>query len=208
MPIGKTPKSSHFNPRSPWGERPAADSGTFPVASDFNPRSPWGERPTGHGKIPAGFRFQSTLPVGGATASSLQETAKLPISIHAPRGGSDGKNSEIKTAYSYFNPRSPWGERPELQSQQFGLIFISIHAPRGGSDVRRMFHPQVLSISIHAPRGGSDRMSVAWYYLSINFNPRSPWGERHGKLRCTGCQRNFNPRSPWGERHCPFALSS
>ena len=34
------------------------------------------------------------------------------ISIHAPRGGSDsiwpGEPGHLK----YFNPRSPWGERP------------------------------------------------------------------------------------------------
>ena len=35
---------------------------------DFNPRSPWGERRRGSFKINTPKTFQSTLPVGGATA--------------------------------------------------------------------------------------------------------------------------------------------
>ena len=33
------------------------------------------------------------------------------ISIHAPRGGSDDHLSADWEGRSYFNPRSPWGER-------------------------------------------------------------------------------------------------
>jgi len=41
-------------------------------------------------------------------------------------------------------------------------------------EVREHVH----SISIHAPRGGSDMRSGEPQLLSIDFNPRSPWGER------------------------------
>ena len=34
--------------------------------------------------------FQSTLPVGGATSIDLSAENREDISIHAPRGGSDG----------------------------------------------------------------------------------------------------------------------
>lgn len=55
--------------------------------------------------------FQSTLPVGGATAIM-------------PR---------VFSASSYFNPRSPWGAtRPGRLVVH--IERISIHAPRGGSD--------------------------------------------------------------------------
>ena len=56
------------------------------------------------------------------------------ISIHAPRGGSDGQgvcNFVIVKA-------------------------ISIHAPRGGSDEPPPETESEPEISIHAPRGGSD----------------------------------------------------
>ena len=80
-----------------------------------------------------------------------------PISIHAPRGGSDGRgwdmwgtrlkfqstlpvggatvlrDNGIEVA-EYFNPRSPWGERRHAQVSGHRLPVISIHAPRGGSD--------------------------------------------------------------------------
>ena len=55
--------------------------------------------------------FQSTLPVGGATIIRQANISANMISIHAPRGGSD---SDL----------SPWLRRR----------CISIHAPRGGSD--------------------------------------------------------------------------
>ena len=36
------------------------------------------------------------------------------ISIHAPRGGSDYLRGEFFFENLYFNPRSPWGERPDV----------------------------------------------------------------------------------------------
>ena len=77
--------------------------------------------------------FQSTLPVGGATVIDYPLAWRRPISIHAPRGGSDGATPNIqigtvisihaprggsdlpahgqRRSYTNFNPRSPWGER-------------------------------------------------------------------------------------------------
>ena len=145
----------YFNPRSPWGERlvghtvlppsvvisihaPRGGSDengiqTDSSQSDFNPRSPWGERP-GYIKYNyKGHAFQSTLPVGGATKVHRLHSRRTPISIHAPRGGSDclpgwnrpgrlisihaprgGSDHQQQLGESwsrYFNPRSPWGER-------------------------------------------------------------------------------------------------
>ena len=34
----------------------------------------------------------------------------------------------------------------------------------------------------------------------MNFNPRSPWGERQNGARTAPIEEDFNPRSPWGER--------
>ena len=79
---------SDFNPRSPHGERRFL-SKIRQESTDFNPRSPHGERP---------------LPP--------PESAQcVPISIHAPRTGSDAFPCLAARAYSNFNPRSPHGER-------------------------------------------------------------------------------------------------
>ena len=58
-------------------------------------------------------KFQSTLPARGATVFALHLPLKCGISIHAPREGSDPSCGKIlQLLRSYFNPRSPRGERP------------------------------------------------------------------------------------------------
>ena len=59
----------------------------------------------------AGYTFQSTLPVRGATGKAAYYMLWQDISIHAPRAGSDAK--------LYRGP---------------AVKVISIHAPRAGSD--------------------------------------------------------------------------
>ena len=55
---------------------------------------------------------------------------------------------------------------------------ISIHAPRVGSDRNRSIRSRICPISIHAPRVGSDRLPAKLHVKLLNFNPRSPCGER------------------------------
>ena len=92
-------RPTHFNPRSPHGERrravPYAPHGCF----DFNPRSPHGERPN----------------CGACVAYTL------PISIHAPRTGSDKTKTPLLIISRHFNPRSPHGERLEFGNSCFQL---------------------------------------------------------------------------------------
>ena len=52
-------------------------------------------------------KFQSTLPVRGATAPEVSVSPLAPISIHAPREGSDGPQAARTSLWTYFNPRSP-----------------------------------------------------------------------------------------------------
>ena len=174
------------------------------------------------------WRFQSTLPVWGATR----------IIRHYILPG------------VYFNPRSPCGERlialpvlgcvEQFQStlpvwgatqcgqHQRDTTGISIHAPRVGSDQPGRSTPstifvfqstlpvwgatkdgvkviQVQRISIHAPRVGSDPGSGQERLVESDFNPRSPCGERRRtQSQCPG-DRYFNPRSPCGERQLDIA---
>ena len=146
----------YFNPRSPCGERPLS-ARHFPHLLDFNPRSPCGERQVLAHNEAVLQRFQSTLPVWGATAGVLlfftrkdisihaprvgsdvlrhyTRALTLPISIHAPRVGSDTSRLPISMAYPNFNPRSPCGERRVKALVKYQQTQISIHAPRVGSD--------------------------------------------------------------------------
>ena len=66
-----------------------------------------------------------------------------------------------------------------MKNRDLGVSDISIHAPRGGSDSGFFDTLKFTDISIHAPRGGSDLRRVQLNERPINFNPRSPWGERH-----------------------------
>ena len=128
--------------------------------------------------------FQPTLPARGATqAGGLARAVAGEISTHAPRTGSDhttlsgsccqplfqptlparGATSPSRRCWdreSYFNPRSPHGERRGAEMQHMTLEVISTHAPRTGSDE----NTECRSIS---PKR--------------NFNPRSPHGERHAR---------------------------
>ena len=95
-----------------------AGGNALALIANFYPRSPRGERPGRPGLVAAGTRFLSTLPARGATGlSALVETQTRkflstlpargattvwvrrtggcrPISIHAPREGSDSKCAE------------------------------------------------------------------------------------------------------------------
>ena len=146
---------SHFNPRSPHGERRpsrvivcagATFQSTLPArgATFLPPPS-----------SPARAIFQSTLPARGATPDLLVGHVAVLISIHAPRTGSD-----------------------LLRRQPFGCLLISIHAPRTGSDNAEDNADAPSAISIHAPRTGSDRSTASCPSACTNFNPRSPHGER------------------------------
>ena len=125
--------TANFNPRSPHGERPCGIFVPAYTDADFNPRSPHGERP----RLFAWMR------------------GRCPISIHAPRTGSDSPISSDKIANLHFNPRSPHGERHwALLVEHY--VRISIHAPRTGSDKIFAGNECQPLISIHAPRTGSD----------------------------------------------------
>ena len=124
----------NFNPRSPCGERPRADYASAwgidisihaPLAGSDCTASRWSMI------CPL---FQSTLPLRGATPDTLTTSTpvfisihaplagsdddrarkaeeNLRISIHAPLAGSDRRSCRSTVRRSYFNPRSPCGER-------------------------------------------------------------------------------------------------
>ena len=168
----------------------------------FNPRSPHGERRYPHWYKP--FR--------------------LPISIHAPRTGSDVCVTKDRPLQTGFQSTLPARGATWCICNFFHSADISIHAPRTGSDFNAYETINRNRISIHAPRTGSDLDTAFQSAEEFDFNPRSPHGERpifgyyqrylfqfqstlpargatHRRDYHTGnAGKYFNPRSPHGER--------
>jgi len=118
-------------------------------------------------------------PRGGSDFAPLPFICSMRISIHAPRGGSDlFYTSNKQNGGKDFNPRSPWGERPDGESWSVESYDFNPRSPWG----ERLFYIVTQAIS------------------AIYFNPRSPWGERLCTSEVQDLHINFNPRSPWGER--------
>ena len=165
--------------------------------------------------LPRSDQFLSTLPARGATPAVPGTPPAGPISIHAPREGSDvhlemlaggaplisihapreGSDSptaRARPSWINFYPRSPRGERPFARRKLRRAGTISIHAPREGSD-RKFFWKNFRKsiISIHAPREGSDAATgncVAAAEISIHA-PRE--GSDHPLGQVEGVHRGF-----------------
>ena len=160
LPVRGATRNLRRHQRKACGERPPATwllgsvpdrfQSTLPVRGATNPEN----------KISLPFLFQSTLPVRGATFLRKRSERRLGISIHAPRAGSDIPHLSSSSVSSYFNPRSPCGERQSGKSDAFQPSeFQSTLPVRGATSVDSLpfsrFH-----ISIHAPRAGSDGIQI------------------------------------------------
>ena len=184
-----TPRAqTHFNPRSPHGERQRARS-LLVKPRNFNPRSPHGERHV---------RRHQSLPRQG-------------ISTHAPRTGSDVQAYRDAPEYIQFQPTLPARGATSSASYRLTVHVISTHAPRTGSDAegeRLSFAEQ--QISTHAPRTGSDVHDSCGRCSSRHFNPRSPHGERQFGRKPDCRFRHISTHAPrtgsdkiraWNARH-------
>ena len=74
-----------------------------------------------------------------------------------------------------------------------------------GSDLAHLGEQAILNISIHAPRMGSDIAPCMVLCNLLNFNPRSPHGERLKRIFVCQYSAYFNPRSPHGERRVLYS---
>ena len=100
----------HFNPRSPCGERPVPVQ-RLSACLYFNPRSPCGERPIRNRHEYLTNKFQSTLPVWGATCYAISD-GRNPLYFNPRSPCGERQKFDYKTGkWKYFNPRSPCGER-------------------------------------------------------------------------------------------------
>ena len=170
--------STHFNPHSPCGERLEAirarympeiisihtphagsDSPARVVESPgsyFNPHSPCGERPLVIVIDRLSLEFQSTLPMRGATAGTLDEWAAKVFQSTLPMRGATSRSIRCTV--------------PRL---------ISIHTPHAGSDLGTAYSVQARQdFNPHSPCGERHVHRRCGVGAPTDFNPHSPCGER------------------------------
>ena len=80
-------------------------------AVNFNPRSPCGERQDVVDVSAGTYEISIHAPHAGSDGFNYAKSTVDPISIHAPHAGSDWMIQTDKFLSTYFNPRSPCGER-------------------------------------------------------------------------------------------------
>ena len=114
--------------------------------------------------------------------------------------GSDAPFPAELVPRTYFNPRSPHGERLTLLNINSTASEFQSTLPAWGATRQKWNYHHSRIISIHAPRMGSDQELCLCSALCDNFNPRSPHGERHNGTLHSVPDSHFNPRSPHGER--------
>ena len=214
---------SYFNPHSPCGERPDVDNPTgdnnqdfnphspcgerhrryesVEILNYFNPHSPCGERPTMVGVPSSRSRFQSTLPLRGATHGGMGFTTNGKISIHTPLAGSDVIAEDVTCVLGDISIHTPLAGSDRRLLPGWNFQYISIHTPLAGSDVTNILvDSPTVGISIHTPLAGSDHRSAPRQDAPCNFNPHSPCGERPARVVSSDVSSYFNPHSPCGER--------
>ena len=128
--------------------------------------------------------FQSTPSVGRATKNLKRNLTEIGISIHALRGEGDFSQTSamLKWAHisihalrgegdhlmfnpvskaNYFNPRPPWGGRPNDVALRLEFVLFQSTPSVGRATNTKRLNSEVLQISIHALRGeGDDNCSV------------------------------------------------
>ena len=98
---------------------------------NFNPRTPYGMRRAVRSAIQQTSIFQSTHPLRDATIPGLADNLSSVISIHAPLTGCDSAMPGFLAYDHNFNPRTPYGMRPDaLQPIITRRVFQSTHPLR------------------------------------------------------------------------------
>ena len=167
----------YFNPRFPWGKRRRQG---IELASDLaisiHASRGGSDRRFSAPKARASV-FQSTLPVGEATAWLAR----------------------FFRVQHDFNPRFPWGKRHKAQPKMHTSRIFQSTLPVGEATLPAPKNSRIIHISIHASRGGSDRIPCIPGGFLNDFNPRFPWGKRHPHYYYLFYSLKFQSTLPVGE---------
>ena len=216
-------KSADFNPRSPHGERPAKESSSnlYKVFQSTLPARGATERPRPDYRLwrisihaprtgsdvrlfamwTLTAHFNPRSPHGERLYPPRPFIEIVKISIHAPRTGSDSATNASRFACWNFNPRSPHGERPVMADfHSFDSRFQSTLPARGATTVDTIVTSRKVRFQSTLPARGATRDEKPNGGIHLDFNPRSPHGERLILPDTTFHMAHFNPRPPHGER--------
>ena len=126
------------------------------MARNFNPRSPYGER------LGRNYGLDSTKPISihapltGSDVKAYDAARKEEFQSTLPLRGATVTCIVIRLRPSYFNPRSPYGERHPYRYLRYKIgTFQSTLPLRGATETE--------------PPADTE---------PTHFNPRSPYGER------------------------------
>ena len=100
------------------------------------------------------------------------------ISIHAPLTGSDIISAGRYCPASYFNPRSPYGERPGRNSHIHSFFHFNPRSPYGGRLLWLQPCAELSGFQSTLPLRGATGGPNILHQVIRYFNPRSPYGER------------------------------
>ncbi len=119
------------------------------------------------------LRFQSTLPIQGATRVCIYYILVNNISIHAPNTGSDFWRSVYVVSTFDFNPRSQYRERP------------------GTGIMAKLAKEFQSTLPIQGATKRTNRRR-----LRKNFNPRSQYRERPAAMQPSRANQGFQSTLP------------
>ena len=145
----------------------------------FNPRSPCGERQHSPKSLCNPSRFQSTLPVRGATIQQFPANAARKFQSTLPvRGATITRFQNISNPIKFQSTLPVRGATKSIM-EIATLASISIHAPRAGSDPRAAKkRPLRGRFQSTLPVRGATAAAGWNCAVEADFNPRSPCGER------------------------------
>ena len=150
---------------------------------------------------PAIRKISIHAPRTGSDRARGTQVAEMTISIHAPRTGSDGACRWRLDSPAHFNPRSPHGERRRRNMAVRAYPEFQSTLPARGATVIGNAERKIQSaFQSTLPARGATTFPQSPRTSTINFNPRSPHGERLTRVQSAARADNFNPRSPHGER--------
>ena len=153
------------------------------LSINFNPRSPCGERPVKFLNFWTPWKFQSTLPVWGATSRVFFSFLQDCISIHAPRVGSDSHRTRQAVWRDVFQSTLPvWGATATVEPLSLVAEFQST-LPVWGATFSQSSALNRSTFQSTLPVWGATGRPGQLPGLADDFNPRSPCGERRG-LNC------------------------
>ena len=210
-------RAKYFNPRSPCGERPAHGSAGA-LFFGFQPTLPMRGATVLHVALCGVLHISTHAPHAGSDLDGFLVSVLGDISTHAPHAGSDAGWRCSRSRRCNFNPRSPCGERPQAQGNLHRVTnfnprspcgerpsgiaailanHISTHAPHAGSDeirVPRPLQPSIFQPTL--PMRGATLSTSSQVYVEIDFNPRSPCGERPVCIVPLAVDSLFQPTLP------------